>query len=79
MEGWGLEAVFVMIAIVALPLMVIYYVFLVRAILEMLRRTANPILLTFAFGSLIPIPPVIVLGVLILIIWNSHKKNPQTQ
>ena len=71
-----LEILAVCAIVLALLLLVIYYILLVRAILEMLRRTANPILLTFAFGSLIPIPPFIVLGVLILIIWNIHKKNP---
>jgi hypothetical protein len=74
-----LEILVVCAIALALLLLVIYYILLVRAILEMLRRNVNPILLTFAFGSLIPIPPFIVLGVLILIIWNSHKKNPRTQ
>ena len=74
-EVWGQIA---LMGIFALPLIVIYYVFLVRAVLEMLRRSANPILMTFALGALIPFPPLMVMGVLILIIWKMHKKTPRT-
>ncbi len=42
LEGWEqLGKQFALIAIVALPLMVIYHILLVRAILEMLRRTTT--------------------------------------
>ena len=74
-EIWGQIA---LIGVFALPLIVIYYVLLVRAVLEMLRRSADPILMTFALGALIPFPPLMVMGVLVLIIWKMHKKTPQT-
>ena len=74
-EIWGQIA---LIGIFALPLIVIYYVLLVRAVLEMLRRSANPVLMAFALGALIPFPPLMIMGVLVLIIWKMHKKTPQT-
>ena len=40
-----------LLAILLLGLLVLYYVLLVRALLEMLRSNVNPILLTFGFLS----------------------------
>ena len=60
--------------VVLLGLLVLYYALLVRAILEMLRLDVNKILLTFAFLSLIVLPPTLLLGIFILIIWHYHKK-----
>jgi hypothetical protein len=56
-------------------LLVLYYVLLVRAILEMLRLDANKVLLGFSFVSLIPAPPIVLMGVLILVIWNIHRRE----
>lgn len=58
-----------------LGLMVIYYVFLVRAVLDMLRQDANTALLVFAILGLIPFPPLIFLGVLMIIIWTLHSRT----
>ena len=60
---------------VLLGLLVLYYALLVRAILEMLRLDVNKILLTFAFLSLMVVPPTLLLGIFILIIWHYHKKT----
>ncbi len=58
-----------------LALLVIYYVLLVRALLQMLRSETNQVLLVFGFLSLLPAPPVIVMGIMILIIWALHGKS----
>ncbi len=58
-----------------LVLLVIYYVFLVRAVLDMLRQKANTALLVFAMLGLIPVPPLIILGVLMIIIWTLHSRT----
>ena len=55
--------------------LVVYFVFMVRAIIEMLRYDVNSVLLTFAFLSLIPFPLILILGIMILIIWHYHKKD----
>lgn len=62
-------------AVVCLGLLVIYYYLLARAILEMLRCEAKPVMLFFAFFALIPLPPTVVMGVLVLIIWHLYKKS----
>ena len=61
--------------IVAIALLVIYYVFLVRAIIEMLRRDTNMVLMAFAFLALIPIPPLVIMGILVIIIWLIYKRT----
>ena len=63
------------VGVVVLGLLVLYYVLLVRAILQMLRAKVNQVLLTFALLSLLTIPPVFLLGVSVLIIWHFHKKD----
>ncbi len=62
------------LAVLAVVVLVVYYVFMARAILDMLRRNANPVLLVFAFIALIPVPPAVVMGIVIMIIWSQHKK-----
>ncbi len=61
--------------ILMLILLVIYYVLLVRAVLDMLRRKANTPLLVFAMLGLIPLPPLMILGVLMIIIWTLHERT----
>ncbi len=63
------------IGILMLVLLVIYYVLLVRAVLDMLRRKANTVLLVFAMLALIPLPPFIIVGVLVIIIWTLHGRT----
>ncbi len=54
---------------------VVYLVLMARAIVEMLRSDVHGVFLAFAFLALIPVPPVLVLGIMILIIWHYHKKD----
>ncbi len=60
---------------ILLAVVVVYLVFMVRAVIDMLRYDVHGVLLTFAFLSLIPFPLTLVLGITILIIWHYHKKD----
>lgn len=63
------------IGIVFLGLLLLYYFLLVRAILEMLRYNTNMVMLTFSFLALVPLPPLLIIGFFIIIIWRMHKKS----
>ena len=62
-------------AVVLLALLVLYYSLLVKAILQMLGRETNSVLLFFSFLALVPSPFTIVAGILIMIIWKLHKRT----
>ncbi|MFC1526677.1 hypothetical protein ACFL6X_07705 [Candidatus Latescibacterota bacterium] len=67
---------FVIVAIVvAIVLVLIYYALMVPRIREMLDLQASPVLVAFALASLIPVPPAVVLGILIMFIWEGHRKT----
>jgi hypothetical protein len=67
--------VFIPILLMLIPLVVVYLVLMVRAVIDMLRYDVHGVLLTFAFLALLPFPLILVLGVMILIIWHYHKKD----
>ena len=67
--------VFIQILLVSSALTVVYLVFMVRAVLDMLRYDVPGVLLTFAFIALIPLPPILVMGLMVMIIWHYHKKQ----
>ena len=67
--------IFIGVLVVLLGLLILYYVLLVRAILQMLRRQTNTVLLVFAFVSLLFTPFTVIMGIMILIIWKLHKKH----
>jgi len=48
---------------------------MVRAVIDMLRCDTHGVLLTFAFVALIPFPPIVVMGIMVLIIWHYHKRD----
>ncbi len=77
MMGWMADnwLAFTGAGILMLILLVIYYVLLVRAVLDMLHQKANTALLVFAMLGLIPLPPLIILGVLMIIIWTLHERT----
>ncbi len=54
---------------------VIYFVLMVRAIIDMLRYDVHGVLLTFAFLALVPFPLILVMGIMVLIIWHYHKRD----
>ncbi len=68
--GW-----IVLVVLIVLGLLVFYLFLIGRAVIEMLRHDVSPVLLTFGFLALIPLPPVLVLGPMILIVWHFHKKD----
>lgn len=68
-------AIIIPILLVLLGLIVLYFVLLVRTILQMLQHRVSSVLLTFAFLSLVPFPLTLVMGILILIIWHYHRKD----
>ena len=55
--------------------MILYLVLMVRAVIDMLRHDTHGVLLAFAFVALIPLPPTVVMGIMILIIWHYHKRD----
>ena len=67
--------VFIPILLVLITLVVVYLVFMVRAVIDMLRYDVHGVLLTFAFLALIPFPLILIMGIMILIIWHYHKKD----
>ena len=68
-------AVVIPILLVLILTLVVYLVLMIRAIIDMLRYDVHSVLLTFAFLALIPFPPIVVMGIMVLIIWHYHKKN----
>jgi hypothetical protein len=68
-------AVAIPLLLVLLGLIVLYYVAMVRSVIEMLRLEANSVLLVFAFLALFPFPLVILAGLTILIIWRYHRRD----
>ena len=68
-------AVAIPVLILLFGLVVLYYVAMVRSVIEMLRLEANSVLLVFAFLALFPFPLVILAGITILIIWRFHRRD----
>jgi len=69
-------ALMIIFILVLLGLIVLYYVLLVRSILDMLRRDIQQkILLTFAFLSLIFSPFTLIMGINVIIIWVIYRKS----
>ncbi len=58
-----------------LVFLIVYYFFLIRMVLEMLRADAPAVALVFAYLSLIPVPPFLILGLVNLIIWAGFKPH----
>jgi len=69
-------AVLIGLILILLGLIVLYYVLLVRSILDMLRRNIEQkILLTFAFLSLILSPFTLIMGINVILIWAIYRKS----
>lgn len=68
-------AILIPILLVLIGVVVVYLILITRAIIDMLRYDVHGVLLTFAFLALIPLPPILVMGIMILIIWHYHKKD----
>jgi hypothetical protein len=62
-------------ASVALVVLIIYYLFMGSTVLAMLRRNVNPVLLTFAMIALLPLPPTVIMGIVLMIIWIQYRRS----
>ena len=67
--------VVITVLVILIGLLILYYVLIIQAIIQMLRSQVSNVLLTFSFLSLIPFPPIIILGIMILIIWHNCKAD----
>lgn len=67
--------VIIPILLVLFTLVVVYLVFMVRTVIDMLQYDVHGVLLTFAFIALIPFPPILVMGIMVMIIWYYHKQD----
>ena len=63
------------VLVVLAGLLILYFVLLVRALVEMIRRDAPTVLIVFTYISLVPFPLLLILGVLNLIIWHLVRKD----
>lgn len=63
------------VLIVVVGLLIVYYVFLVRALVEMIRLDAPGVVIVFTYISLIPVPFLLILGILNLIIWHFVRRE----
>ena len=63
------------ILVILLGLLIIYFVLLVRALVEMIRLDAPTVMIVFTYFSLIPFPLLLILGILNLIIWHLVRKD----
>ncbi len=61
--------------VITLGLLVLYFVLLVRALVEMLRLEAPSVIIVFTYISLIPFPLLLILGILNLIIWHYVRRD----
>lgn len=78
MHEMGIAVNWVAMAVIGLVLLgalIVYYVFVTRALIDMLRASAPPVMLVFTYLSLIPLPFFIVLGIINLIIWHNVRRD----
>ena len=78
MDGTSIAANGLAIAGIGLALLgalIVYYVFVTRALIEMLRASAPTVMLVFTYISLIPLPFFIVLGIFNLIVWHNVRSG----
>jgi len=63
------------IGVMLLVVLIAYYVFVVRALVDMIRVSAPSVMLVFTYISLIPLPFFLVLGVVNLIVWHKVRNQ----
>ena len=63
------------ISVVLLVILIAYYVFVIRALVNMIRVSAPSVMLVFTYISLIPLPFFLVLGVVNLIVWHQVQSD----
>lgn len=78
MDEMSIAANWVAVAVIGLILLsalIVYYVFVTRALIAMLRASAPSVMLVFTYLSLIPLPFFIVLGIINLIVWHKIRSD----
>lgn len=78
MDGAGIAVNWMAMAVIGLVLLsalIVYYVFVTRALVDMLRAGAPSVMLVFTYISLIPLPFFIVLGIINLIVWHKARSE----
>ncbi len=60
--------------LIAVVVLVIYYILMGRTLLSMLRNKAHAVLLTFACIGLVPVPPTVIMGIVLMIVWSRYNK-----
>ena len=67
------------IGVMLMVILIAYYVFVIRALVDMIRVSAPSVMLVFTYISLIPLPFFLVLGVVNLIVWHKVRSDlPRT-
>jgi len=61
--------------VIILGFLIIYYVLLIRALVEMIHLDAPGVVIVFTYLSLIPFPLFLILGILNLIIWHFVRRD----
>ena len=63
------------VLVILVGFLIVYYILLVRALVEMIRLDAPGVVIVFTYISLIPFPLLLILGILNLIIWHLIRKD----
>ncbi len=63
------------VVVVVLSFLIIYFLFLIRTLVEMIRLDAPGVVIVFTYISLIPFPLFLILGIVNLIIWHFVRKD----
>ncbi len=63
------------ILVIVLGFLIVYFVLVVRALVEMIRLDAPTVMIVFTYISLIPFPLLLILGILNLIIWHLVRRD----
>ena len=63
------------IGVILLVILIAYYVFVIRALVDMILVSAPSVMLVFTYISLIPLPFFLVLGVVNLIVWRKVRNR----
>ncbi len=63
------------VLVFVLGFLIIYFFFLIRALVEMIRFDAPGVVIVFTYISLIPFPLFLILGIVNLIIWYFVRKD----
>ena len=63
------------VLVVVVGLLIVYFVFVVRALIEMIRLEAPAVMIVFTYLSLIPFPLLLILGILNLIVWHFVRQD----